>query len=53
MSAPPEVIMVFVSYSHQDARYLERDSLLGYLKGLEKDRVEFWTDRRLRQRLAA
>jgi hypothetical protein len=48
MSTPPEVIKVFVSYSHQDAKYLENDSLLGYLKGLEDDQVEFWTDRHIR-----
>lgn len=48
MSTPREAIKVFVSYSHKDARYLEDDSLLGYLKGLEHDRVEFWTDRHIR-----
>lgn len=48
MSTPGEVVKVFVSYSHSDARYLEQDSLLGYLKGLEKDQVEFWTDRHIR-----
>lgn len=40
-------IRVFVSYSHQDASYLERGSLLGFLRGLERDGVEFWADRRL------
>ena len=44
----PETIKVFVSYSHQDANYLEKDSLLGFLKGLEKDNIEFWTDKRIR-----
>jgi hypothetical protein len=38
---------VFVSYSHHDGKYLDDDSLLGYLKGLERDGFEFWTDRRL------
>jgi very-short-patch-repair endonuclease len=41
-------VKVFVSYSHQDAEYLKDDSLLGFLKGLEKDNVEFWDDRRIR-----
>lgn len=41
-------IKVFVSYSHQDAEYLARDSLLGFLKGLEKTNVEFWTDQQIR-----
>ena len=44
----PDTIIVFVSYSHQDASYLERDSLLGFLKGLEKDDIELWTDRTIR-----
>ena len=44
----PNTIIVFVSYSHQDASYLERDSLLGFLKGLEKDDIELWTDRTIR-----
>jgi formylglycine-generating enzyme required for sulfatase activity len=40
-------IKLFVSYSHQDAKYLADDSLLGYLKGLEKEEVSFWTDRHI------
>lgn len=36
----PDTVKVFVSYSHQDAKSL--DSLLGYLKGLESENVEFW-----------
>jgi hypothetical protein len=44
----PDRLKIFVSYSHQDADYLNDDSLLGFLRGLEKDNVEFWTDRRLR-----
>ena len=43
-----DAVKVFVSYSHQDAEYLKYDSLLGFLKGLEKDGVEFWDDRRIR-----
>jgi hypothetical protein len=44
----PDTIIVFVSYSHQDTSYLENDSLLGFLKGLERDNIEFWTDRNIR-----
>ena len=43
----PASVKVFVSYSRQDASYLEKDSLLGFLEGLEKDGVEFWTDRKI------
>ena len=35
---------VFISYSHQDSKYMERKSLLGFLKGLERDGFEFWYD---------
>jgi hypothetical protein len=37
----PDTVKVFVRYSHQDADYLADNSLLGYLKGLEKEGVEF------------
>jgi hypothetical protein len=37
-------IRVFVSYSHQDTKYLERGSLLGYLSGLERESFVFWQD---------
>ncbi len=40
----PEPVKVFVSYNHQDANYLADDSLLGHLKGLEKEGVILWTD---------
>lgn len=40
-------ITVFVSYSHQDASYLEKNSLLGYLRGLENEDVEFWVDKKI------
>jgi len=33
----PTTIKLFVSYSHADACYLESDSLLGFLRGLEKE----------------
>ncbi|ETW98987.1 MAG: hypothetical protein ETSY1_16640, partial [Candidatus Entotheonella factor] len=41
------IIKVFVSYSHQDAKYLDNNSLLGYLKGLEDEQIAFWTDRQI------
>jgi len=41
-------IKIFVTYSHKDAAYLKDDSLLGYLKGLEKtEPVTFWTDEKI------
>lgn len=44
----PATTMVFVSYAHKDAGYLADDSLLGFLKGLEKiEDIEFWTDRKI------
>ena len=41
-------IQIFVSYIHLDKAYLNKDSLLGYLQGLEKDNIEFWTDREIK-----
>lgn len=41
-------IKIFISYSHQDAHYLQPDSLLGFLKGLEREGIEFWTDREIK-----
>ncbi len=40
-------VQVFVSYSHQDEKYLAESSLLGYMKGLQQEGVEFWWDRRI------
>ena len=40
-------IQVFISYSHQDARYLEDDSLLGFLSGLSREGIDFWHDQHL------
>lgn len=42
--AMPATIDVFVTYSHQDRRYLQKGSLLGFLRGLETEGVRFWTD---------
>lgn len=42
-------VRVFVTYSHADSRYLERDSLLGYLSTLEREGVAFFTDREIAQ----
>ena len=36
---------IFVSYSHADTAYLEKDSLLGHLQSLKRDGARFWTDR--------
>jgi formylglycine-generating enzyme required for sulfatase activity len=43
-----DTVRVFVSYSHEDARYLEKRSLLGSLRGLEKENITFWTDREIK-----
>ena len=40
-----EPFRVFVSYSHLDEKYLQKDSLFGHLRGLENDGVDFWYDR--------
>ncbi len=41
-------IKVFISYSHSDSKYLADDSLLlSFLKGLEREGVEFWWDQSL------
>ncbi|TAN51640.1 MAG: hypothetical protein EPN21_06150 [Methylococcaceae bacterium] len=41
-------IKIFVSYSHKDSAYLADDSLLGFLKELQQDGVEFWDDGKIR-----
>jgi class 3 adenylate cyclase/tetratricopeptide (TPR) repeat protein len=40
-------VRIFVSYSHRDQEYLAADSLVGFLRGLEQDGVELWTDERI------
>jgi class 3 adenylate cyclase len=40
-------VRIFVSYSHSDAEYLGDKSLLGFLRGLEREGAEFWTDERI------
>lgn len=42
-------VSIMVSYSHADAQYVNEDrrSLLSYLRGLERENVTFWWDRRL------
>jgi len=47
MSPETAPVKVFVSYSHRDAAYLADDSLLGFLKGLNDEGVELWTDERI------
>ena len=43
-----QTLKVFVTYSHKDAAYLEDDSLLGFLKGLEKtEDIALWTDQKI------
>lgn len=42
-----KAVRVFVSYSHQDRKYLASNSLLGYLKGLEREGFEFWHDQNI------
>jgi hypothetical protein len=39
-----KTIRIFVSYSHIDKRFLEENSLLGFLKGLEGEGAKFWWD---------
>jgi hypothetical protein len=41
------ITKIFVSYSHVDKKYLEKNSLFGFLKGLEKENIEFWYDKRI------
>ena len=41
-------VQVFICHNHHDHRYLEDNSLLGYLKGLENDGdATFWHDDRI------
>lgn len=41
-------INIFVSYAHRDKRFLDKDELLGFLLGLERDgNVRFWVDKDL------
>jgi hypothetical protein len=37
-------VRVFVTYSHQDAKFLGKDSLLGFLSSLQREGFSFWTD---------
>ncbi len=44
-----DAIRVFVSYSHQDAKYLKPGSLVDYVSGgLRHERFDFWYDGNLR-----
>jgi 8-oxo-dGTP pyrophosphatase MutT (NUDIX family) len=47
LTPPTQPIRVFVSYSHQDKKYLEKNSLLGYMSGLDSEGFEFWYDKRI------
>lgn len=44
LSPDKSPVRIFISYSHQDRNYLGQKSLLGALKGLESEGVEFWSD---------
>ena len=49
LTPPARPVRVFVSYSHQDKKYLEKDSLLGYISGsLEAEGFKFWYDKRIK-----
>jgi hypothetical protein len=45
--SPTTETQIFVSYSHHDAAYVGKDSLLGFLMGLENDGARFWWDQSL------
>ncbi len=58
MQAAPEIrpsqavedttkLRIFLSYSHQDRRYLREGELLDYISGLRKDGLEIWSDERI------
>ena len=36
---------IFISYSHDDAHYLDEGSLFGHLKPLKKEGARFWSDK--------
>lgn len=40
-------VEIFISYSHMDKAYLADNDLLGFIKGLEHDEVNFWWDESL------
>jgi len=42
-----EAVSVFISYSHQDAKYLQSNSLLGFISGLAREHFNFWYDERI------
>ena len=41
-------IKIFISYSHQDDEYLQKNSLFGFLEGLEQEQIEFWMDKEIK-----
>lgn len=45
-TSAPET-QVFVCYSHHDVAYLRKNSLLGFLIGLENEGAKFWWDQSL------
>lgn len=41
-------INIFVSYSHRDHKFIDKEELLGFLLGLERDGdIRFWVDKQL------
>ena len=38
---------IFVSYAHEDSPYLADDSLVGHVRGVERDGAKFWTDQKI------
>jgi hypothetical protein len=43
----PPALKLFVSYAREDKEFLEEQSLLGYLSGLQNHGVSFWDDRQI------
>jgi hypothetical protein len=40
----PEVVKIFISYSHEDKTYFDDKSLIGILRPLENQGAQFWSD---------
>ena len=43
----PEVVKIFISYSHDDETYFDEKSLIGILRPLEKQGAQFWSDKEI------
>ncbi len=42
-----ETVRIFISYAHDDRKYLAKGSLFGYFQALERDHVQLWHDAKL------